>query len=354
MKADQKTLILLLPGFPKDEDDSACLPFQLSFARCIKRNYPGLNVLVLTLQYPFSKGDYFIGSLPVYSFGGGNKGGLAKLWLRKKIARKLESIRKRTGITVIISFWFGETALAGSRFAKKHPEIKHYCWLMGQDAKPGNPYFNKIKPHPGEVVALSDFLQTEFEKNYNCNPSTVIPPGVNPSLFGNEQPVRDIDILAAGSLISLKRFDIFINVVSNIKKSKPDSKVVLIGDGEEKNNLLQLIRNLNLQENINITGEIPHATVLQLMQRSKLLLHTSSYEGFGMVCLEALFAGAQVISFTKPLKNEIAGWHFAEDEDQMCKMATEIITSPSSSAVPKPEWSIEKCVDRFIALADLA
>jgi DNA-binding NarL/FixJ family response regulator len=37
-----------------------------------------------------------------------------------------------------------------------------------------------------------------------------------------------------------------------------------------------------LQSTIVLTGELSHIATLQLMQRTKLFLHTSSYEGFGV------------------------------------------------------------------------
>ena len=78
-------------------------------------------------------------------------------------------------------------------------------------------------------------------------------------------------------------------------------KAVLIGEGPERMKLQSLITALGLQSNISLTGELSHPEVLQWMQRTKIFLHPSSYEGFGVVCIEALHAGAHVISFVKPM-----------------------------------------------------
>ena len=53
------------------------------------------------------------------------------------------------------------------------------------------------------------------------------------------------------------------------------------------------------------------------MQRTKIFLHTSSYEGFSGACLEALYAGAHVISFCEPMKQKIDHWHIVKDEKEM-------------------------------------
>jgi hypothetical protein len=80
-------------------------------------------------------------------------------------------------------------------------------------------------------------------------------------------------------------------------------------------------------QNISLTGEMDHSTVLALMQRSKLMLHTSSYEGFSGACLEALYAGAHVISFFSPQDAWIRHWHIAVNKEEMIELALEILQS---------------------------
>ena len=65
--------------------------------------------------------------------------------------------------------------------------------------------------------------------------------------------------------------------------------------------------------------------ILQLMKRAKIFLHTSSYEGFSTVCLEALYAGCHVISFIKPMEHDIGHWHIVQSKEEMVKKAMEIL-----------------------------
>ncbi|MEI9943386.1 MAG: glycosyltransferase family 4 protein [Chitinophagaceae bacterium] len=132
----------------------------------------------------------------------------------------------------------------------------------------------------------------------------MIPPGVNTKQFSDKIKERDIDILAAGSLIPLKRYGLFIEIIAEIEKRVPGLKVILAGDGPERQNLQKQFEESSLQATISLVGELPYEEVLQLMQRTKIFLHTSRYEGFGVVCIEALYAGAKVISFTKPMNKE--------------------------------------------------
>jgi hypothetical protein len=87
-------------------------------------------------------------------------------------------------ITGLLSFWCNECAWIGKHFGDKHG-IKHYCWVLGQDAKKENKYPRRLRPGPEELVALSDFLQDEFERNHAIRPLHMIPPGIDKSSFSH-------------------------------------------------------------------------------------------------------------------------------------------------------------------------
>ncbi len=67
-----KTLIILTPGFPKNEEDTTCVPPQQIFVKALKEAAPGLNIIVLTFQYPFYSKEYLWNGINVISFGNKN------------------------------------------------------------------------------------------------------------------------------------------------------------------------------------------------------------------------------------------------------------------------------------------
>ena len=325
---EHNTLVILTPGFPASETDSTCLPMQQNFVKAIKRNYPNINIIVLSFQYPYIVQTYTWFGITIMSFNGQNKGGLARLLLRLKLNRALKQINSSNKIIGILSFWYNECAWVGKTFAGKN-NLKHYCWIFGQDARPANTYPKSLNLNAGELIALSDFLQGEFEKNHGIKPGVVIPSGIDSTQFKTAIKEKDIDLLAAGSLIPLKQFEIFIEVVVAIKKQLPGIKAAIIGSGPEKDKLKTLIEKHKLQPNITFAGELAYPTVLQWMQRTKVFLHPSSYEGFSGVCLEAIAAGARVISFCKPMKHDIEQWHIATNKGEMKDLALEILQTPA-------------------------
>jgi glycosyltransferase involved in cell wall biosynthesis len=349
MSNKEQTLVVLTPGFAASEADSTCLPMQQSFVKTLKKNYPHINIVILSFQYPYRVDSYQWFDVTVRSFNGRNKGGLLTLLLRQKVFAELKRIHQESKVIGLLSFWYGECALVGKRFAAKN-NIKHYCWLLGQDARKTNKYPLRVKPDANELIALSDFLQDEFERSHGVKPVAVVPPGIDKSYFTTAAPTKDIDILAAGSLIPLKQFHIFLEVIAEIKKIFPNIKAVLIGEGPEREKLQFLIKKLGLENNVTLAGKLAHNDVLQQMQRAKVFLHPSSYEGFGVVCLEALYSGAQVISFVKPMYKTIEHWHIATSKEGMIQKALEILKNSNTPCKSTTVYSINDTAKKIMSL----
>src|ERR1700752_2410898 len=102
--SNNETLIILTPGFPESEADSTCLPMQQQFVKALKEMYPGLDVVVLTFQYPYHQQEYTWFGIKVIPFGGRNRGGLQKLLLRNKINSALKKLHVEGKIAGLLSF----------------------------------------------------------------------------------------------------------------------------------------------------------------------------------------------------------------------------------------------------------
>ena len=349
MKNQQPAFVILTPGFPKDENDSTCLPAQQLFVRLLKEKFPLLDIVVLTFQYPDDAVEYNWHDCRVISLAGKGKGKFFRLLLWYKTWKKLQQLSKSSTIKGLLSFWCGECALVGKRFGKKY-NIQHLCWILGQDAKKENKYVQRIKPRAGELIAMSDFLQETFWKNHAIKPAVVIPNGIDTRSFSKTIAIKDIDIMGAGNLIPLKQYDVFIGIISAIKKFFPGIKTVICGKGPEDKFLRSLIVKEGLQDNITLMNELPHAVVLQLMQRSRLFLHCALYEGFGSVCIEALYAGAQVISFNEPMKEKISHWHIAKNKEDMLQKVLSILQDQPIDNSPICPYLMEDSVTKMMQL----
>jgi ubiquitin-protein ligase len=86
------------------------------------------------------------------------------------------------------------------------------------------------------------------------------------------------------------------------------------------------------------------------MQQTKIFLHPSAYEGFGVVCLEALYAGARVVSFTRPLDSIISNWYVVHSVDEMASKVQELLEEPAPDYRPVLVHRMRDTVDAVMRL----
>ena len=344
-----KTFIILSPGFPKNETDSTCLPFLQNFVVELNNQFPTIEIVVLAFDYPFVAKEYSWYNTQVFSFNGWQKKILGKLLKWRSVWRRLGEYKKNAEVIGLLSLWCGECAYIATLFSRSN-KLLHYCWVLGQDARPGNKYVKRIGPRGGDLIAISDFIQKEFEKNYSIRPLRVIPVGIKSDKKGLTDKKRDIDIMGAGSLITLKRYDLLIEVVYEISKYFPEIQVVIAGKGPEMESLKKMVATLGLEKNITLSGEISHAEVLEMMTRTKVFLHPSNYEGLSAVCLEALQAGCHLISFVRSLENNFDQWYIVESKEEMIAKTKLLLGNPTLQFEPTRTFTIEECVRRVMSL----
>jgi glycosyltransferase involved in cell wall biosynthesis len=349
MKHKPSTLVILSPGFPSDEADTACLPAQQVFVKAVNRNFPGLRVVIIAFEYPFRRDDYSWFGNRVIAVGGWKRGWISKLQTGLTVGKMLNRLGRDNEIVGLLSFWLDGCAFVGKYYAK-WKRLRHHTWILGQDARAGNRFVPLVRPTAEQLIAMSGFLANEFDRNYGIRPAHIIPNGVDASLYGPAPAVRDIDVLGVGSLIPLKQYDLFVSVLHRLAQTFPGIRAVLCGKGPEQDRLTKLIERYGLQSNIELVGEKPHIEAIGLMQRAKMLLHPSSYEGFSTVCLEALYAGAQVISFCDPLGSPVANWNIVRGEEEMAAKALSVLQDPQRRFSPTQLYTMDDSARQMIGL----
>ena len=80
-----------------------------------------------------------------------------------------------------------------------------------------------------------------------------------------------------------------------IKGNYPDWDLVILGDGEEKSNLEQLISDLEISDRVFMLGRV--GNVSEWYKKADLFVMSSLVEGFPNVLLEAMAYGLPCISF---------------------------------------------------------
>lgn len=342
-------IVVLSPGFAADEEDSTCLPAQQQLLLCMKRQFPETRICVIAFEYPYTCSSYLWRGIQVYPLNGRNRNRPLRVRTWWRAWRILSKLNGKENITGLFSLWLDECSFIGHLFSRRY-HIKHHTWISGQDARPGNRYVRWIKPRPDALVAMSEFLADEFERNYDIRPAYTIPNALDPLLFANCPAERKIDLLAAGSLIPLKQYALFIDLVARLHTEFPRLRAVLCGDGGQYPLLAARIKALGLEDNIALYGKVAHQELYGMMQASRIFIHPSAYEGCSGACLEALYAGMHVISFTAPANKLPAQWHRVGDLPSMHSVAATLLSAPS---IPSERILLYNMEDSASAISDL-
>jgi 1,2-diacylglycerol 3-alpha-glucosyltransferase len=286
-------ILIITPGFPKDENDSSCIPPMQEYLETLLRSYEGIKVSVVSIHYPGKRTNYSWKKLKVYAIGGKRrKQPIRSLFWLKAILKSCE-INREEKVDILHSFWLNESALIGE-VVSRLLHIQHINTMMGQDAKKNNKYLKLLPLKRITKVAVSEFQAGVFKQSASFNVDAIIPWGINSFALNNCE--REIDILGVGSLIEIKNFDSFIEVIGELRNEFRKIKCMILGEGHLRNLLLDKINSYKLQDNIKLPGQVAREKVLSYMNKSKILFHTSDYESFGYVLEEALAAGCYVVS----------------------------------------------------------
>jgi N-acetyl-alpha-D-glucosaminyl L-malate synthase BshA len=100
-------------------------------------------------------------------------------------------------------------------------------------------------------------------------------------------------LMHASNFRKIKRVQDVIRVFHNVNKEKP-SKLLLVGDGPERPMAEELARELGICDDVRFVGK--QQDMEEIFAVTDLFLLPSEYESFGLAALEAMAAGAAVVS----------------------------------------------------------
>lgn len=178
------------------------------------------------------------------------------------------------------------------KIAWVHTDVTRHCINSSYDV-----YRNINK-----IICVSNNSKDRFLEKYNIdkNKLKVI---YNPidkdkivelSNKYNLQLDSKINIISVGRLVKEKGFDILIKAISELIKKKINVHLYIIGEGTERSNLEELIKNLNLESNITLVGfkKNPYPYI----RCGDICVSSSLYEGFSLFLAEAMVLGKSIVS----------------------------------------------------------
>ena len=146
-------------------------------------------------------------------------------------------------------------------------------------------------------VTISPSNQEEACQLYHATPD-MYPCIVNPveieRFSRREQPAEDrMNFICVGRLDDNKNQILAVRAMPEVLKQIPFAKLMLVGDGEERESLIREAERLGVSYAVEFTGNVPDPEAY--LARSDVYLMVSHVEGLPLSVLEAMAAGLPII-----------------------------------------------------------
>lgn len=162
-------------------------------------------------------------------------------------------------------------------------------------------------------------------------------------------------ICAIGRLSEPKGFDILLDAFAKLKSQNID--LVILGEGKLRGALTEQAQRLGIAERVHMPGFIDNP--MAVLQKAKVFVLSSRWEGFGNVLVEALAAGVPIVSTDCPggpreiLENGAHGYLVPFDDPGALTDGIEMAVSnpkgsPESRKKRAADFSAEKIAREYL------
>ena len=164
------------------------------------------------------------------------------------------------------------------------------------------------------VTASTNYEQTLISESYQVDNQKIkqINPGVDYELFVPDQSIDRENIFLSNGRIQQQKGQLetlrFLNL---FKEVETDFMCYFVGgpsgsSGDEYlSELKESVKELSLSSHVEFLGNLPQVDIRNLLNSAKLLIHTSQYETFGLVAIEANSMGVPVLTTNNGSMQEI-------------------------------------------------
>lgn len=159
------------------------------------------------------------------------------------------------------------------------------------------------------ILAASAFTSLDYKKMFNSYPGKCYKFGYFPEhleydvdelLKEKEKLAKDAGaptILWEGRMLKLKRADLLVSALSILKKKGYDFSATLVGEGEERERLIKMTKDLGLDDKVTFERFLSPKDARVKMSKNQIYVMTSNFwEGWGSVIYEGLNACCGVIA----------------------------------------------------------
>ena len=199
-------------------------------------------------------------------------------------------LSKSVGITALVSTVHGlpEATFAGSPFSRSVDNVRKML-----DRRLLRRAFSRVVAVSQDIknvlVNEKGFLAGSVELIYNGIETS---PGMLESSSSSESDC--IHIGTVGRMVPVKDFPLFLKIAAELRTCSSHVRFSILGDGPMKQDLVQLVKGLELEECIRF--ETPRPDPFPYYQSLDIYLNTSRHEGLPLSLLEAMACGKPIVA----------------------------------------------------------
>lgn len=229
---------------------------------------------------------------------------MASAILHQHAVYKVKSYIAKNNIDVLIAC--GELYFPLAIISAFHTKTKCCCWEHSDPAGTNDHKFQMFSrkfavKFADQIIVLTKAAQMFYEGTLHCNKKKIVqiynPVGktVAQSKHYNSDSKK---ILSVGRLTYQKNFQLLVQIAAEILPKYEDWTWEICGEGEQRTELEQLIRDNKLEDKLILRGQV--RDLYTKYQEYSFMVMTSRYEGFPMSLIEAEANRLPLISFDIP------------------------------------------------------
>jgi glycosyltransferase involved in cell wall biosynthesis len=149
------------------------------------------------------------------------------------------------------------------------------------------------------VVTLSESSKREMVQalGFPEERVSVVPPGIDPRFSPGEVALNDVPLaVACGRLAPVKRYDLLVRAAHEARRTVPDLRLEIVGEGFERPRIEALIAELGAGDWVTLRGRISDEEQVDLYRRAWVVASASAHEGWGMTLTEAAACGTPAVA----------------------------------------------------------
>lgn len=243
-----------------------------------------------------------------------NLHGVSSLSLFFQRIRALKKAKKQNNLDIVVSFLLQPNIvniLAKVKTCKCFVSIRNRFISENYKSAFQRIFFNLAKhlyKQADGVIAVSNLINKEAIKYLNVpakkshtlyNPydiETIISESKKALVPELKQALSDstFKFVSTGRFTHQKGFWHLIKAFAKVHKKEPNTKLILIGDGEQKEKIVKLIKDLRIENSVILTGF--RKDVFAIESHCNAYVMTSIFEGFPNALTEAMCLGLPIIS----------------------------------------------------------